>query len=118
MLKRSIHALRVFICGILIVQLTGCGTMLYPERQGQKSGSVDVGVAVLDAIWFIPFIVPGIIAYVIDFSNGTIYLPGTAAGKPLFRSTRQEIKSTLEEAWETVKQAGRNAATSIRQAFQ
>jgi hypothetical protein len=53
---------------------------LYPERKGQKSGKIDVGVAVLDGIGLLFFLIPGIIAYVIDFNNGTIYLPGTFLG--------------------------------------
>ena len=27
--------LRVFVAAILVVQLLGCGTILYPERRGQ-----------------------------------------------------------------------------------
>lgn len=78
MVNRSNHVLSVFMCAILTVQLTGCGTLLYPERKGQKSGKIDAGVAVLDGIGLLLFIVPGVIAFAIDFNNGTIYLPGTS----------------------------------------
>ena len=61
---------------ILVVQLSGCGTILYPERKGQRDGRVDIGVAVLDGIGLLFFLIPGIIAYAVDFNNGTIYLPG------------------------------------------
>jgi len=109
--------IRIFIVAILIVQLTGCGTILYPERKGQKSGTIDSGVVVLDAIGLLIFIVPGIIAYILDFSNGTIYLPGTR-GQPILGSTGHEIKSTVQDAGKDLKSAGRNAAASIRQALQ
>ncbi len=66
----------VLICAVLIFQLVGCGTILYPERKGQKSGKIDVGVAVLDGIGLLFFLIPGVIAYAVDFNNGTIYLPG------------------------------------------
>jgi hypothetical protein len=53
---------------------------MYPERKGQKDGRIDAGVAILDGIGLLFFIIPGVIAYAVDFSNGTIYLPNTARG--------------------------------------
>src|SRR3989339_553391 len=66
----------VSIYAVLIFQLAGCGTIMYPERKGQKEGRIDVGVAILDGIGLLFFLIPGIIAYAVDFNNGTIYLPG------------------------------------------
>jgi hypothetical protein len=63
------------ITAVLILQTAGCGTLMHPERKGQRSGDVDVGVAILDGIGLLFFIIPGVIAYAVDFSNGTIYLP-------------------------------------------
>ena len=63
----AMKMLNVLVCAVLIVQLTGCGTLLYPERRGQKAGHVDVGVALLDGIGLFFFIIPGIIAYAVDF---------------------------------------------------
>jgi hypothetical protein len=48
---------------------------MHPERKGQREGSIDAGVAILDGIGLLFFIIPGVIAYAVDFSNGTIYLP-------------------------------------------
>ena len=45
MVKSLVNTLRVLICAVLMVQLMGCGTILYPERKGQKSGKIDAGVA-------------------------------------------------------------------------
>jgi len=60
----------------LIISLSGCGTLLYPERMGQRhSNQVDIKVAVLDGIGLLFFIVPGVIAFAVDYSQGTIYLP-------------------------------------------
>ncbi|MDO8580349.1 MAG: hypothetical protein Q7S13_02595 [Candidatus Omnitrophota bacterium] len=78
MVKKSVNALRVVVCAVLTVQLMGCGTILYPERKGQKSGHIDVGVAILDGIGLLFFLIPGVIAFAVDFNNGTIYLPGTS----------------------------------------
>jgi hypothetical protein len=77
MFKKIGKMFYVLICGVLIFQLVGCGTIMYPERKGQKSGRIDSGVAILDGIGLLFFFIPGIIAYAVDFSNGTIYLPGT-----------------------------------------
>lgn len=55
---------------------TSCGTILYPERRGQPPGGpLDVGVVILDALGLLLFVIPGVIAFAVDFSNGTIYLP-------------------------------------------
>jgi hypothetical protein len=60
---------------------TSCGTILYPERRGQpRGGPLDPGVVILDALGLLFFVVPGIVAFVIDFSNGTIYLPPPGYG--------------------------------------
>jgi hypothetical protein len=60
----------------LIIQLAGCGTIIYPERRGQASGRIDIGIAILDAVGLFFFIIPGLIAFGVDFTTGTIYLPG------------------------------------------
>ena len=55
--------------------LTSCGTILYPERRGQPCGRLDVGVVVLDGIGLLLFFVPGVVAFIVDFATGAIYLP-------------------------------------------
>jgi hypothetical protein len=58
----------------------GCGTILYPERRGQRTTArIDAGVAVMDGLWCLLFIIPGVIAFAVDFNNGAIYLPGGGA---------------------------------------
>ncbi len=77
MFKKLRNTLHVLICAVLIFQLVGCGTILYPERKGQKAGRIDVGVALLDGIGLLFAVIPGVIAFAVDFNNGTIYIPGT-----------------------------------------
>lgn len=60
----------------LIAQLTACGTILYPERRGQIDGKIDIAVVGMDAIGILFFVIPGLIAFGIDFATGAIYLPG------------------------------------------
>jgi len=66
----------VVVSVVMIAQLYGCGTLLYPERRGQKTGTVDVGIALMDALWLLVFIVPGVVAFAVDFTTGAIYVPG------------------------------------------
>lgn len=58
------------------LQATGCGTIIYPERRNQPAGKIDTQVAILDGLGLLLFIVPGVIAFAVDFATGAIYLPG------------------------------------------
>ena len=80
MFKTVSKTLYVLVCAVLIVQLAGCGTILYPERRGQAAGRLDAGIVVLDGLGLLLFIIPGVIAYAVDFNNGSIYIPGTSRG--------------------------------------
>lgn len=71
-----------FLGGILITTFlataavpAGCGYFLYPERRGNSS-DVDGGTLVMDLLWLLPGIIPGVIALVVDFSSGAIYTRG------------------------------------------
>jgi hypothetical protein len=69
---------------------TSCGTLLYPERRGQPPGGpLDVGVVILDALGLLFFIIPGVVAFIVDFSNGTIYLPPPGYGYVPYQALRR-----------------------------
>jgi len=76
MFNRRMKALSLALCTALGLQLGGCGTILYPERRGQTGGHVDVGVAVMDGVWCLVFLIPGVVAFIVDFGNGAIYESG------------------------------------------
>lgn len=63
----------------LVAHLTACGTLMYPERKGQVDGRIDPGVAALNGVGLLLFLIPGVVAFAVDFNNGTIYLPNSAA---------------------------------------
>ncbi len=64
------------LLAVLLFQLTGCGTLLYPERRGQPPGGrFDSDVVLLDAVGLLFFVVPGVIAFAVDILTGAIYLP-------------------------------------------
>lgn len=77
--KLFISLICVLVSVTLITQMIGCGTIIYPERRGQRTGQIDVGIALLDALWLLVFIVPGVVAFAVDFTTGAIYLPGRRA---------------------------------------
>ena len=78
-------AKRTALAVLLAVSLltASCGTLLYPERRGQSHGRIDPSVAILDGVGLIVFLVPGLIAFGVDFATGAIYMPrATAANDP------------------------------------
>jgi hypothetical protein len=74
--KRRLQAMSLVAAMAIPVAGAGCGTLLYPERRGQVGGRVDAGVAVMDGLWCLVFIVPGVVAFIVDFGNGAIYEGG------------------------------------------
>jgi hypothetical protein len=80
----------------------GCGYLLYPERRGQQSGRIDSGTMVMDLLWLLPGIVPGVVALIVDFSSGGIYVRGSTAirlapdGHVAVRLPRAQTPARLE----------------------
>ena len=66
---------KVVVGSLIASQLAACGTLIYPERQGQNGGKLDIGVVALDAIGLLFWFVPGVVAFGVDFITGAIYLP-------------------------------------------
>lgn len=77
---------------LTLLAVNGCGTILHPERKGQAAGPLDWKIVALDAVGLLFFFVPGVIAFAVDFNNGTIYLPSDYHSS---RSSRRkgELKS-------------------------
>lgn len=69
-------SLALLLAGTLTTQLAACGTVFYPERKGQISGRIDPVVAIANGVGLLFFVVPGVIAFAVDFTTGAIYLPG------------------------------------------
>ncbi|HOY24796.1 MAG TPA: polyribonucleotide nucleotidyltransferase [Cellvibrio sp.] len=90
MIKKTLtRAIAVSLSAVMVLQLSACGTIFYPERKGTKSGEIDPVVAVADAIGLLFFFIPGVIAFAVDFNNGTIY----KSGKKHSSLTPAELKS-------------------------
>lgn len=78
--------------------LAGCGTILYPERRGQSAGRLDPAVVILDGIGLLFFFVPGVIAFAVDFNNGTIYLPNSQSSDQASGVEQVQFDGALTEA--------------------
>ncbi len=88
---------------LLATSLTGCGTLLYPERKGQgRGGRLDPSILILDGIGLLLFLIPGIIAFAVDFGNDTIYLPrGHADASDVIKMTKTAdlTKPEIDRIW-------------------
>ncbi len=112
---RWIKPITASACIAAMLNISACGTVLYPERKGQINGRLDAAVIALDAIGLLFFFVPGVVAFAVDFSNGTIYLPD---GKTSLLS-REQLKQLAEEGKvnvEAVEQAVRKRL-SLKSSF-
>ena len=56
-----------------------CGYILHPERRGTQSGRIDGATMVMDLLWLLAGIIPGVVALIVDFSSGAIYVRGGSA---------------------------------------
>jgi hypothetical protein len=64
---------------------------MHNERCGRPHGGrIDWGVAALDGLGLLLFFIPGVIAFVVDFSTGAIYLPEPEQEYPEYAPTPQE----------------------------
>lgn len=73
----------------------GCGTIMYADRVGQpRSGPIDWKVAAMDGAGLIFFFVPGVIAFAVDYYNGTLFLPTSTAPEIITASIDQETSVT------------------------
>ena len=101
--------MRKLLCIALIAclfNLTSCGYFLYPERVGQTDGKLDSTVVILDALGLFVGVIPGIVAFAVDISTGTIYLPpgeSSAIEKHRDRTTMLEGLDLEEDDLEAVK---------------
>jgi hypothetical protein len=76
---QAVTTRREIIAGLSIATttlLTSCGTIIYPDRVNQESrGSLDPAIIILDGIGLFFFLVPGVIAFAVDFATGAIFIP-------------------------------------------
>ncbi len=113
--KRKFKAVAAsFLSIALVTQLTGCGTLFYPERKGLSGGRLDPAIVALDGLGLILFLIPGIVALGVDFYNGTIYLPGTQTSQ----LTEEELKQITVNGSVDVKMLERVLSSKLKQTIE
>jgi hypothetical protein len=77
--RRIKGPLALVLAAALSLHAASCGTLIHPERWGQpRTGPLDPSIVILDGLGVLLFVIPGVVAFVVDFSTGAIYLPGPA----------------------------------------
>lgn len=67
---------RVTAALLVVVMTSGCAYFLRPEQRGNTSGPIDGWMLAGDILWFIPGIIPGVVALSVDFASGAIRRSG------------------------------------------
>ena len=79
-----VQRMRRWLALVLVVtcltSFTACGTSCTPNGGGRR-GRIDPVVVLLDASLLLLFIVPGVVAFAVDITSGTIYLPDGRTGE-------------------------------------
>src|SRR5579872_6829969 len=70
--KRAFGLILIFCVAF---ESAACGTLIHRDRWGQSSGRLDPSIVILDGLGLLIFLVPGVVAFIVDFSTGAIYLP-------------------------------------------
>lgn len=96
-----------FVLITALLLQTACGTILYPDRRGQKGTRIDPGVAVLDGVGLLFFIIPGVIAFAVDFGNGCIYYQSSdkrASASDTLKKVQVDLSKGAHEIEKTIKE--------------
>lgn len=74
--RKVTRRIALLLAVALAVESASCGTVIHPERCGRPhSGALDPSIVVLDGLGVLVFLVPGVVAFIVDFSTGAIWLP-------------------------------------------
>lgn len=82
---KKVHGLTALVCGLAITLSSGCATLAHRNRPTDSRMHCDGGGEycpwlIGDALLLIPGIVPGVIAFIVDFGTGEWrHSTGTAA---------------------------------------
>jgi len=74
-MRMSSRVIGGVVVAALLSQLIACGSIFFPDRRGQIDGKIDPMIAVLDAVGLLFYVIPGLIAFGVDFATGAIYFP-------------------------------------------
>ncbi|MBL8938824.1 MAG: hypothetical protein JNM69_29960 [Archangium sp.] len=92
----SLNRRAVMTSGIALLASSSCGYLLYPGRRGRTGGRIDIPVLIIDLLWFIPGVLPGVICLIVDFTSGCIYGGGGRASTSSSPSPLDSRVTTVE----------------------
>ncbi|MBM4780580.1 MAG: hypothetical protein GQE15_23020 [Archangiaceae bacterium] len=87
---------RTVMSGLALFAASSCGYVLYPGRRGRTGGRIDIPVLIIDLLWFIPGVLPGVICLIVDFTSGCIYGGGGRASTSSSPSPLDSRVTTVE----------------------
>jgi hypothetical protein len=112
------HVLGFGFAGAVICCTPGCGTLFHRERCGRPhSNQIDWKIAALDGLGLILFFVPGVVAFVVDFSTGAIYLPAEPS-YPGYGTIPQPPSANLQPPQYSTPSGPADAASAVPQQHQ
>ena len=84
-MKRFLRSrfLALIVLLVMVTQTLQCGFIIYPERRTRgptpvKPGKIDPVILVLDILWFLVGIIPGVVALIVDITTGCLYQSGSS----------------------------------------
>ena len=63
------------LLALTLLMTSACGYLIYPERQGKNNDRIDPAILLLDIGAFFIGVLPGVVAFAVDITTGTIFLP-------------------------------------------
>lgn len=112
--NRSVIALAL---SLNLIAVSGCGYLLYPERHGQTGSRIDPLVAAMDAGLLLLYVIPGIVAFAVDFTNGTIYIPPDGESAIDGHLGAEDTRQLLQDGWSEVSVEGEMNSENVAQAL-
>ncbi len=98
------------------LSVSGCGTIFKADRINKAhSSNLDWRIVLLDGLGLFFYILPGVIAYAVDSSNGTLFISGGGSLK-LPELSEAEIRKALERETGRRIEAGQVVELSVAEA--
>ena len=98
--------MRITAAAVAIAFTTSCAVIIHPERKGNNSPPIDTVPLVVDILLFLPGLIPGVVAMVLDFGTGAIYLNKGGPNKPFLGKAKER-----REGRKLVRQSRRGELT-------
>lgn len=103
MKSKGVRAIALAASVFVLSNSVSCGYILHPENRGGKGGEIDVLALVCDILWFIPGILPGVVAIAVDVTTGSLYKGGGSASNVKVLPKGSRLVINKPKVWEPTK---------------